>query len=295
MSEYEDRQGLLLNLTSDSPSDRAKAASWLVQHPHEISVTELIRALQSESVPQVRRNLLRVLETRQKQSSTNQDRPDRPLTEPRANETRQQNDVDLAALIRHELSPAVGWIRLAADEEIASFADSKTNEAVKKLQRRIDGLVALVKSNEDLNLRRVHISGLLFDNWPDTLTAPTIDPAEGCKDIEIETDEGLFGLLLSNVFQNAIDASFAVAESPQVQIMWGHTEGDYWIRVTNPFAGSTFHLDDVLPVGSSSKRSHQGQGLALVADIATTLGLAISLEGIGGIASFSITGERPND
>ncbi|MCR8897886.1 GHKL domain-containing protein [Gordonia sp. GONU] len=208
---------------------------------------------------------------------------------------RQQSDVDLAALIRHELSPAVGWIRLAADEEITSFADSKTNDAVKKLQRRIDGLVALIKSNEDLNLRRVHISGLLFDNWPDTLTAPAIEPADGCKDIEIETDEGLFGLLLSNVFQNAIDASFSVSESPQVQIRWGHTERDYWIRVTNPFGGNTFHLDDVLSVGNSSKRAHQGQGLALVDDIAATLGLTISLEGVGGIASFSITGERPHD
>jgi hypothetical protein len=257
-----------------------------------------MRALQTETVPQVRRLLLQVLESRQKSTAPSHGGAAviSPLTgEPPAHDAVVSEQVDIAALVRHELSPAVGWIRLAADSEIESFATSKTNEAVRKLQRRIDGLVTIIKSGEDLNLRRLSLPHILVDNWPDTHTAPTVMPSEEEASIDIETDEGLFSILLSNVFQNAIDASGDAIGEASAQVTWGYTDQNYWVRVTNPFKGDRFALADVVDVGNSSKMAHQGQGLSLIQTVADRLGLAITLEGISGTASFSLSGTRPHE
>lgn len=256
-----------------------------------------MKALQNETVPQVRRMLLHVLDSRQKTtgpSRGNAAMASRATDEPPSSDTAVPEQVDIAALIRHELSPAVGWIRLAADSEIESFGTSKTNEAVRKLQRRIDGLVAIIKSGEELNLRRLSLPHVLTENWPDTHTAPTVTPAADEASIDIETDEGLFSMLLSNVFQNAIDASTDATGEAVALITWGYTDKNYWVRVANPFKGNRFALSDVVDVGNSSKMTHQGQGLSLVQTVANRLGLAITLEGASGTASFSLSGTRPH-
>lgn len=289
----------LQGLTSTAPSDRAKAAGWLVRRPQTITTRALMNALQTETVPQVRRLLLQTLESRQRQADNS--RGDLGVT-PQDADTRASGidvagseQVDIAALVRHELSPAVGWIRLAADSEIESFGTSKTNDAVRKLQRRIDGLVAIIKSGEELNLHRFSLPHVLAENWPDTGTALVVTPSAGEDAIDIETDEGLFAMLLSNVFQNAIDASVDATGQVNTQVTWGYTDQSYWVRVSNPFKGNRFSLADVLDVGSSSKMAHQGQGQSLIKMVADRLGLSITLEGVSGTASFSMSGPRPHD
>lgn len=289
----------LQGLTSTAPSDRAKAAGWLVRHPQTITTRALMNALQNETVPQVRRLLLQTLESRQGPADASR----RDLgaagqdTDTRASDINvaESEQVDVAALVRHELSPAVGWIRLAAYGEIESFGTSKTNDAVRKLQRRIDGLVAIIKSGEELNLHRFSLPHVLAENWPGTDNAPTVTPSAEEDAIDIETDEGLFAMLLSNIFQNAIDASIDATGQVNTQVTWGYTDRNYWVRVTNPFKGNRFSLADVLDIGSSSKLAHQGQGLSLIKMVAGRLGLSVTLEGASGTASFSMSGERPHD
>lgn len=288
----------LSGLTSAAPSHRANAAGWLVQHPQAITTRALMNALQNETVPQVRRLLLEVLQSRQRPTDI------APGTSGLASQATDlttvsghipvSEHVDIAALVRHELSPAVGWIRLAADSEITSFGNSKTSDAVRKLQRRIDGLVAIIKSSEELNLRRFSLPHILIENWPDAGTVPAVIPSAEEDAIDIETDEGLFAMLLSNVFQNAIDASIDATGEAQTQVTWGYTDLSYWIRVANPFKGDRFALADVLDVGRSSKMAHQGQGLSLIKIVADRLGLAITLEGASGTASFTLSGPRPH-
>lgn len=286
----------LRGLGSTAPSNRARAATWLVQHPQSITTRALMNALQAETVPQVRRLLLQAMESRQLVTSSAE--PGAAVTPShdalQGIGTVASEHVDIASLVRHELSPAVGWIRLAADDEIPFFDRSKTNEAVRKLQRRIDGLVAIIKSSEDLNLRRLSLPHILVDNWPDTRTAPTITPAIDATGIDIETDEGLFSMLISNVFQNAIDGSIGATGEVVAQINWGYTDRSYWVRVTNPFSGDRFNLADVIDVGNSSKMAHQGQGLSLIKTVAARLGLSIALDGVSGTASFTLSGARPH-
>ena len=284
----------LEGLGSTAPSDRARAAGWLVQHPESITTRQLMQALQTETVPQVRRILIQVLDSRKKLAAPSRGNGVVPLSAIGPGDAAVSEQADVGALIRHELAPAVGWIRLAADSEIDSFGSSKTNDAVRKLQRRIDGLVAMIKSGEELNLRRLSLPHVLIDNWPDTHTTPMIMPSADEASIDIETDEGLFAMLLSNVFQNAIDASTDATAGATVQITWGYTDQNYWVRVANAFKGDRFTLANVSDIGNSSKMAHQGQGLSLIQTVATRLGLAISLEGVSGTASFSLSGTRPH-
>lgn len=289
----------LEGLNSSSPSSRAKAVGWLIQHPRAITTRALMNALQDETVPQVRRLLLRVQETRQRALDAVDEEPKASskalgsLT--LADQASVSDYVDIAALVRHELSPAVGWIRLAADSEIESFGSSKTNDAVRKLQRRIDGLVTIIKSSEGLNIRRISLPDILMEAWPDTGSVFQFTPTGEDRAIDIETDESLFSMLLSNVFQNAIDASVEATGTPAAHVTWGSTDRNFWVRVDNQFSGDRFSLADVVRVGNSSKMAHQGQGLLLIKTIAERLGFAISLEGFSGTASFSLSGARPND
>jgi sensor histidine kinase regulating citrate/malate metabolism len=132
----------------------------------------------------------------------------------------------------------------------------------------------------------------LIDSWPDPRSHPTIAPDASIGSIEIETDEGLFALLLSNIYQNAIDASVEATGTAKADVVWGCTDSNYWIRITNQFIGDRLALADVLADGSSSKTGHQGKGLPLVRDVATRLGIVISLEGASGSATFTLTGDR---
>lgn len=282
------------SIHSESPSERARAAAQLLQHPEAIQTRELIRALQEETVPRVRRLLIEVLEARQQRSLRSASSFAESVDVAGVDGAQRREAPDIAALIRHELLPAVGWIRLAADDEISGFPTSKTNEAVKRLQRRIDGLTAVIRSESAVTPSVLTLPNAIFDCWPDPSSAPVIEPPIGGDSIDITTDEGLFVLMFSNILQNAIDASLDDAGGPHVTITWGYTDQSYWVRITNPFRGDRFTLDEVVDLGRSSKTAHQGHGLDLVRRIAQRLDLSISLDGVNGVASFVVTG-RIND
>ncbi|KRA32520.1 hypothetical protein ASD81_13265 [Nocardioides sp. Root614] len=255
-----------------------------------MTTRELMEALQHESVPRLRILLLEVLEARQHETTSAA--LDRDVSPDAVASAALLPELDIAALIRHELSPAVGWVRLAADGEIENFHGSSTDKAVRKLQRRVDGLVALIKSSTALNLRDVELPAVFLDYWPDAATVPRIEVSSDIGSIEVQTDEGLFSLLMTNVFQNAIDAAAEVSERGEVTVVWGCTDHNYWVRVSNPFDGDRLALSDVLQVGNSSKPAHQGQGLALIQMAAQRLGIAINLEGQSGTAAFTLSGAR---
>lgn len=290
------RDELLAGLSSNAPSERARAAAWLLVHTQDISTRELVQALQAETVPQVRRVLLEVLERRQKASvaskpaATNRVVP--PDGEEAAASEASADAGEIASMVRHELAPAIGWIRLAADAEIPGFATSRTNDAVRRLQLRIDGLVTLIKSRTDLDLRVVDLPLELASSWPDPTITPRISPTPPGSTAHIDTDQGLFALLMSNIYQNAIDASVDATGVADVDVTWGVTDQSFWVRVTNPFRGQRLTFEDVAPIGFSSKAGHQGRGLALIQKIAALLDIVVALDGASGTASFVVNGQR---
>lgn len=121
------RDELLAGLSSSTPSERARAAAWLLVHTQDISTRELVRALQAETVPQVRRVLLEVLERRQKASVVSKpaatDRVVPPDGEDASASEASADAGEIASMVRHELAPAVGWIRLSLASATTPPAD----------------------------------------------------------------------------------------------------------------------------------------------------------------------------
>lgn len=141
-------------------------------------------------------------------------------------------------------------------------------------------------------MRVVDLPLELASSWPDPTTIPKISPDPKGPSAEIDTDQGLFALLMSNIFQNAIDASVDATGVVDVDVTWGVTDQSFWVRVTNPFHGQRLTIEDVAPVGFSSKAGHQGRGLALIRRIAALLDIGVALDGASGTASFLVNGER---
>ena len=283
---------ILRQIRSSDPHDRASAASSLLLNHGQIAMQDLLVALQSEAVPRIRTSLNAVLEKKQAEASQSSDpytsEPKRPMAVARPSHI----NFDMAALIRHELSGPIGWVRMAAFKEIADYRDSATELAVRKLQRKIDGLVSIARIDSEMQLKRVRLSELLVANWPLGAQGPEFSPKIDKCDIEIDTDIGLFSTLISNVYQNAIEASAADEDDQPVQIYWGRSSGEYWVRVFNRFIGERIEMSDVMTVCASSKRDHQGQGIELIQILAERLKLNIFLSGASGVASFTLTGER---
>ena len=282
-------------LSSSSPLVRARAIAALRLDPLAISSRDLLTALQMEPVPRLRLALNEILEARQKLSET-----DRPARDSQL----ESGDVavsvklehDFGSLIRHELSPAIGWIRRAANSELERFPESATNAAIRKLQRRLDGLVALTKEVNELRLEDAFLSDLLVESWPDPHSAPKLisESASEKRVVTVKTDISLFCTLMSNVYQNAIDAAATFDEPDSIQVAWGVSRNSYWIRVTNRFSGQRFALADVLTGGLTSKSGHQGQGLGVITSAARQLGLSFDIEGQSGTASSVLHGQLTN-
>lgn len=276
-------------LKSASPDERSRAIVWLIQNPTEVQITALLGALQTESTPQLRRLLNEVLRRRQLLS----------VSEPAADDPREQSgwSGDVASLIRHELAPAIGWIRLAADAEIPNYGESATESAIRKLQRRVDGLTALIKQRSSLEIRTHDLIALVRESWPDSSSDPAFEPdvARGQLSVAIETDEALFTILLQNALQNSIDGSIEASRSVDVTVSWGATTSRFWLRIANPFVGAQFKKVHVAAEGVSSKIGHQGQGLAVMTTAAQLLGLGFELEGLSGTATFTLNGRVRGD
>ena len=199
---------------------------------------------------------------------------------------------DIASLLLHELSPAVGWIRLAADLEISEYASSATERAVSKLQRRIDGLVALIKQSSELAMSEIDLVGLIRESWPDAASEPRIEPLveKNSSSLIIVTDETLLGVILGNAFQNALDAERESGGTGRVVTTWGHTSQRFWIQISNPFAGAHIRQSLVSIEGSTSKSGHIGHGLSIMATAARLLDMTFKLEGTSGTATLIIEG-----
>lgn len=274
-------------LLSNSPSARLRAATQIKASRMDVDIRVIMRALQGESVPQIRQVLNDVLAARSGRVLDG---------DPARAAERSEHVPELARLIRHELSPPIGWIHKAGAREIDDYARSATNDAVNRLERRMDALVALIRKDSALVLEECTLAEFLEHCWPSTSTRVKFTaPAEGIEtEFRLLTDAGLLEIILANAFQNAIDASLEVAGDETVEVSWGFVGERFWVRVSNAFSGRQFDIKDVGATGISTKSGHQGIGISLIKTATERLGYGFRVAGRSGLATFTLTGGRSN-
>lgn len=281
-------------LAKGGPTARAAAIDELRISATPEHLLELRAALQRESVASLRRQLGALVDHLEALR--------RPAVE--AGDTGRSQLQDLNAIleenavswIRHELEPAIGWLRLAASREVEGFSDSETNKAIQGLRRRLDNAEALVRATTVPKLSEVSLAeavsvAVAAGGLPEDRLAVDID--DDRPDF-IVTDLRLFELIVQNAVANALDA---IAQLPAdgehaVFISGGVTAERMWLRVSNQFTGQEFAMSEVEAAGVTIKGGHQGQGLSLMRHAAVRLGYQLMIRGEAGVAEFVLSGPR---
>ncbi|GAA1240320.1 hypothetical protein GCM10009633_11690 [Janibacter melonis] len=279
------------NLQSGLPSERMKAAEWAVSHTLDDEQRRLVtEALSRERVPRIRDAFSAALRNTDLAKSA----PAISAVELDPQESLQATLQDLGSLIQHEMEPAIGWIRHAANQEVREFGASATNRAVEGLRRRVDGLVKLANAQRLPEMRLISlaevVTGSLSSEYPRAMFSFEIS-TEGSD--EILTDPGLLSLIVSNALQNAADASRPLApEEGQILVSTGTSEDSFWLAISNRFVGAAFDLDSVAASGRTSKVGHRGLGTRVMQLAAGRLGYKVELRAVGSTANFTLRGKR---
>lgn len=279
----------LIALSATLPSERMQAAQWALEHKLPADHQQLLLdAASKEGVPRVREAMAAALAQFDRQSS--------PRSDADSSEVPDVVTVldDLSGIIRHEMQPAIGWIRHAAKKEIVDFESSATNTAIEALLRRVNGLSELaaahrIPAREIVSLGEI-LSKCISPEYPSSIF--TLDPTDQPSD-DILTDSGLMSLILINAVQNAADATRDLPPGEgQVLISTNVNEKRFWLTISNRFVGASFDFSGVSATGRTTKRGHRGLGTRIIDLAANRLGYEFDLKAAGATATFSLRGNR---
>lgn len=272
-------------LRSRLPSERAAAADWYVRNAAADDIGLLTNAIEEETVPAVRR-LLEAAARRAQQGSE-----PTPVYQP--DEAPASTDIldALSGLIRHETEPIIGWIRRSAARDIGpGYQASETFRNIDLLRRRLLGLETLAAAHRLPRYSRASLLALIVDCQPDGFPDEVVEANSGDDD-SIDTDPGLFSIIVGNALLNAQEASTGLPGAP-ILVRHGVSDRHFWVTVTNRFQGQAFEMEHVAQTGASTKVSHKGLGVSAMRMAADRLQYGFTLQASGGTVVFSLRGER---
>ncbi|MFC4613583.1 GHKL domain-containing protein [Cellulomonas algicola] len=276
-------------LQSERPSHRSVAIDRLRREATPADAKLVRAAMTSETVPALRRQLSQIARdlTREPGTATASGVPEQAGRATRLEE-------DFVHWMRHELEPGIGWLALAASDELEEFDTSETRAAIEGLSKRLDSVEALVRASappryEQLSLLEALEEAVEISRVPKSRVA--LDASAGGSD-NITSDPNLLRLLLSNAIRNSYEALLDVPGDPQVYIASGVTPQAFWVKISNRFQGAEFSFDEVSGKGVSAKIGHQGQGFGIMRIVAARLGYELSMEAEAGLAIFTLRGGR---
>lgn len=274
-------------LSSESAFIRAGAAQWLAAHRSPSQRVAIADALNRESVPQIRRHLSSALQL------SGQPETGVPAKESTTVDESAQILDYLGSLINHETEPAIGWLRLAAEDEIDAFPGSETEKSIEILRRRIDGVAAIARANRQPTFRRESLIDLVEQSLPPEQIGAHIS-VSALSDTEdwIETDGDLFAVILGNAITNAMFASQSMGQDEQVLIELATSRENFMITLTNRFSGASFSMEDMGGLGTSTRTGGRGLGILAMRVAAERLAYELSVTGDGGVATTSLRGAR---
>lgn len=278
-------------LRSEKPSQRSLAIDRLRKEATAADLNVLRAAMQAETVPMLRRQISHLVRAL---SHPIENTPWGVTTHGPPGEMGRFED-DVVHWMRHELEPGIGWLMLAASDEIKEFEGSETRLAIEGLSMRLDSIEALVRASappryEELSLSEIVQEAVRISGASEQRL--TVDLVNDRPD-SITTDANLLRLALSNAVRNAVEAVLEVpGGDSQVYVSADVTPNSFWVKVSNQFVGSEFYVDDVSGTGVTAKIGHQGQGFGIMRIVASRLGYDILMQAEAGLAIFTLRGRR---
>lgn len=258
-------------LRSESSTERLQAARYFAEHAQPAHEARLREALAKETVPWIRgalrRALARISPTTRSELYESVDRDDAPAAF--AAEVFADAVEATTSQLMHEIEPLLGTLRLAAEQEIANFSESRTSQCLDRLDSFLDALsrlrrAAVAPKLEEFALDELVSACIQAVSPPDSILIQRAGP-QHCI---VEGDSSLVALAIANGLRNAIDATRALGNTSDpsdcpITISWQKTDRDTWVSIVDLGIGFKGNLSRAFDIGTTTKAGHLGMGLAI--------------------------------
>jgi signal transduction histidine kinase len=288
------RDDALTALFSPRAHERLQAARVLANAAKRDDLGSIRLALDNEHVPWVRSALeklkLRLQGGKASPSDLNEllDPGERP---PEASEITRS---DLIGQVLHELTPAIGRLKMAAMSELQTYGGSRTEKEFERVAQLVDLFERWRRISAPPRSSAIDLHALLSD----------VADEEGASGVPIhviavenmpaiESDREFLRAAVANGVRNAVQAieqkEKARSGEEAVTITYGITDRDFWISVNDDGVGLPGNAEYVFLSTTTTKPGHRGLGLPIALEAIAKLGGTVSLTpGARGGARFFV-------
>ena len=286
------RDEALKAMSSDVPAERLEAARYLQFWAVPADIPRLRVFLQAESVGWISRSLQSAL-------ARLGDAPEQEidLDDYLQDDGAQSQEVSAIARARiartvvHELEPIVGAIQYYASREVTDYANSRTAVQVDRMARLLRAIETLGRVAGTPRIEKFDLAVLIAKLVEaEQVAAEIVIRVEGPSCLPLSTDPDLIELVIGNALRNAAEAVAEVPTSGEIAVVYGATDRDFWVTISDNGKGlPSGSSDRLFDVGTSTKEGHLGMGLALSIEATRTLGGQLRLSGTAQGARFEMT------
>lgn len=286
------REQALVALFGKSQGVRLVAARTLERLATESDLSAIRSAYASETAPWIKSALLRA-----KAKLEGSSLPTRGLSEesadiPNSDEPDKIREETIGQVL-HELSPAVGRVKMAAMAACTDYAGSRLQRELEQLTRLIDLFSRWRRVSSSQRLTQVDLRQLIEDVIADeSKDGVVVLVVENPRQSPIVTDLEFLRAAVANGLRNAIEAIQAKGAArrgdEQVTISFGATDREYWLAIHDEGIGVSGG-EHVFAATTTTKPGHRGLGLAIAQQAIRKLGGRVSLTpNSGGGAKFLV-------
>lgn len=269
----------LSKIFSRTTAERLDAARLLSEEAVETDLSVIRLALGSEVVPWIR-SALEDARSRLERGSVIASESKSVLSEhPSIQENVKHETI---GQVLHELTPAIGRLKMAVMKEYDGYSGSKIENEFEKIAELIDLFSRWRRVNSAPRYISVDVRKLLNEVIEDEASGgvPIIVIDEFRMPLVV-TDREFLKAAIANGLRNAIQAieskGGARTGEESVTVSYGATDREFWISVNDDGVGLSGKVEAVFAATTTTKPGHSGLGLPIAREAINKLGGRLSL------------------
>lgn len=275
-----DKASALAALHSRSLTERLEAARALMKLAQQDDLPVVRRALASEHVPWVISALERLIRKLEGADANHPDDWEQDAEFESDNEDSVRSET--IGQLLHELTPAIGRLKMAAMTECDAYDDSKLSAEFEKLAQLIDLFGRWRRVNSRPRFTRVNIGELIQEVVEDEGVKGVPIIFNGDRSLcTIITDREYLKAALANGLRNAVQAvemkGGARNGNEGVTLTYGVTDKEYWVAINDDGIGLQRDFEYIFKSTTTTKPGHSGLGLPIAREAVLKLGGKLSL------------------
>jgi signal transduction histidine kinase len=268
----------LSKLFSRGATERLEAARLLSEEAVESDLPVIRLALSSEAVPWIR-SALEAARTRLEQDMVT---PESEVTALKRHSTDEDVKHETIGQVLHELTPAIGRLKMAVMKEYDGYSGSQIESEFEKIAELVDLFSRWRRVNTSPRYASVDLQVLLGDVVEDESSdaVPVVVRDDPRMPLVI-TDKEFLKAAIANGLRNAIQAIEAKGGARTgeecVTVSYGVTDREFWISIIDEGVGLSGKSEAIFAATMTTKPGHSGLGLPIALEAINKLGGRLSL------------------